>query len=125
METFEQQVFHRVPSICSARAMRDVTSGLERPWYCASHSEHLHRPDIARRQDQADHKPRDQSAHVRRHAYLRSGNIEDRLNDNDDDDVLQASTGKREMTISQKKTGPCSDDAHNTAGCPDDFFGGC
>ena len=58
---------------------------------------------------------------MRPHAYLRSRKIESDLNGDYECNVCEPLFGERRVAISQQKSGPRSDDAHDAARSADDW----
>src|SRR5215472_16532371 len=68
------------------------------------------------REQQAEKKSRNQSAHMRRHTDVRLGNIECDLDRDDQANVCEPLFGQRVMMMSQQKSSPRADHAHDAAG---------
>src|SRR6266550_1325966 len=83
-------------------------------WWCCSVQAAVAQSGYrSRRKDKPKKNPRDQSAKMCCHADLRRRKIERCLNRDDHQDICQALFRVRRVTMSQQKSGPRADDAHD------------
>ena len=78
-------------------------------------------PAIGRRHQQAEKESGEEATEMSGHADARSDNVEGQLQEHDDEDVSQTLSGQRSVAMTEEKTDPCADDAHNATGGTDEL----